>query len=168
MLPIDTILHPTDFSRAAESAFELACTLASQHQAKLLLVHVVSPPPPPPLPYNEAGLGTIEEDAELAYTLLEEMRQAKSQIPIEYVLAEGAPAAEICRIAQETSTDLIVMGTHGRTGLTNLVMGSVAEQVLKQAPCRIMTVRGDTQVEHAAPTRKRSVSGVDHDHAVQS
>jgi len=160
MLSINTILHPTDFSRPARDAFELACGLASQHQAKLLLVHVVSPPPPPPLPYNEAGMGTVEQDAELAYRQLEEMRSAKSQVQIEYVMAEGRPAAEVVRIARETGADLIVMGTHGRTGLPHLVMGSVAEQVVRDAPCRVITVRDQNSAteapafdEHAAGSR---------------
>ncbi len=141
MLPIDTILHPTDFSRSANHAFEVACSLAGQHQARLLLLHVVSPPAPPPLPYNEAGMGTIEDDAELAYERLEEMRTAKSQLKIEYVLAEGQPADEIVRVAREINADLIIMGTHGRTGLEHLVMGNVAEQVTREAPCRVVTVR---------------------------
>jgi nucleotide-binding universal stress UspA family protein len=144
MLSINTILHPTDFSGSARYAFEMACSLAQQHQAKLLLVHVVSPPAPPPLPYNQAGMGTIEEDAELAYERLEEMRLAKSQLQIEYVLAEGDPAMEIVRIARETNTDLIVIGTHGRTGLAHLLMGSVAEQVVREAPCRVITVSDRT------------------------
>lgn len=141
MLSINTILHPTDFSSSACSAFELVCSLASQHQAKLLLVHVISPSVSPPVPYKNAAIGNIEEDAELAYERLEEMRTAKSQLKIEYLLAEGQPATEIVRIARETDADLIVMGTHGRTGLEHMVMGSVAEHVTREAPCRVIAVR---------------------------
>src|SRR4051812_16718118 len=140
MLSINTILHPTDFSHSANHAFELACSLAGQHGAKLLLVHVVSPPPPPPLPYNEAGMGTIEEDAATAVEQLEQMRDAKSTLTVEYVLAEGDPAHEIIRIARETNADLIVMGTHGRSGLNRLLMGSVAERVVRKASCQVITV----------------------------
>jgi nucleotide-binding universal stress UspA family protein len=149
MFSINTILHPTDFSERSQQAFKLACSLASQHQARLLLVYVVSTPPPPPLPYNEAGLGTFEDTAEAAQIRLEELRTSHSNIEIEYVLAEGKPAQEINRIARETDADLIVMGTHGRTGLDRLLMGSVAEHVVRKAPCRVITVREKASDEGA-------------------
>jgi len=158
VLTINTILHPTDFSSSAHNAFELVCSLASQHQAKLLLVHVISPSTAPPSPYNAATLRTVEEDMELAYERLEEMRTAKSQLDIEYVLAEGQPAEEILRIARETDADLIVMGMHGRTGLEHMVMGSVAEHVTREAPCRVLTIR--QQMTTKRPAVNEPTTGV--------
>jgi nucleotide-binding universal stress UspA family protein len=160
MLSINTILHPTDFSSSAANAFEMACSLAGQHQAKLLLLHVISPPAPPPLPYNDAGMGTIEEDAEMAYERLEEMRSAKPQLMIEYVLVEGEPEDEIVRVAKETHADLIVLGTHGRTGLEHLLMGSVAEGVTRDAPCRVITVSERAAHGRTLPVMTEHVNGV--------
>ncbi len=64
-----------------------------------------------------------------------------SKVSIEHRLEEGIPAAEILRVAQETKCDLIVMGTHGRTGMAHLLMGSVAEQVVRKALCPVMIVK---------------------------
>lgn len=142
MLSIHTILHPTDFSERSHNAFELACSLAHQHQAQLILVHVIAVPAPPPLPYNEAGLGAVEDSEEAITQRMEDLRGSHSNLTIEYVLAESdRPADEIVRVAEDMDADLIVMGTHGRTGLTRALMGSVAEAVVRHAPCQVITVR---------------------------
>jgi nucleotide-binding universal stress UspA family protein len=153
MLSVHTIVQPTDFSERSRNAFELACSLARQHQAQLILVHVIATPPPPPLPYNEAGLGAVEDSEEAITQRMEELRASHSNLYIEYVLAESdRPADEIVRVAEDMDADLIVMGTHGRTGLSRALMGSVAEAVVRQAPCQVITVRDEESVTHREAT----------------
>jgi nucleotide-binding universal stress UspA family protein len=72
-------------------------------------------------------------------------------VQLEYRLGTGDPATEILRLAGETKCDLIVMGTHGRTGLTRLVLGSVAEEVLRQAPCPVLAVKTPDRAERFRP-----------------
>jgi len=141
MLAIKTILHPTDYSEGANQAFQLACSLARDHGARLIVLHV-SPPPAatiggmaavPPLPDEH------EHPADLKKLL--SMGSQFPTVALEHRLIEGIPFEEILRVAEETSCDLIVMGTHGRTGLNRLVMGSVAEQVMRKASCPVLTVK---------------------------
>ncbi len=145
MLTIRTILHPTDFSERSEHAFHLACSLARDHGARVVLLHVVSIPvaayegvvlPPP-----------IEEATEDAKRRLSQMKPAG--IPVEHRVAEGDAAEMILRVAEEVHANLIVMGTHGRTGLSRLLMGSVAEQVVRRAPCPVLTMKAPFPAELA-------------------
>jgi nucleotide-binding universal stress UspA family protein len=139
MLPIRVILHPTDFSERSRSAFRLAHALARDHGARLLVVHVG-------MPVTAFAEGVLPLDDE-SYTLalrekLEGIRAADPRVRLAYRLVLGAdPAAEIVRVAREAPCDLIVMGTHGRTGLRRALLGSVAEQVLRRAPCPVLTVK---------------------------
>ena len=73
--------------------------------------------------------------------LLESIRAPSFNVPIEHRLEEGDPTTEILRVAEEAKSDLIVMNTHGRTGVGRLVLGSVAEHVLRKAPCPVLIVR---------------------------
>jgi nucleotide-binding universal stress UspA family protein len=72
---------------------------------------------------------------------LNRLKAPDSQIQVEHLLEQGDPATQILRIAQETGCDLVVMGTHGRTGLDRLIMGSVAEEVVRRASCPVVTVK---------------------------
>ena len=144
MLKIHTILHPTDFSPRSEHAFQLACTLARDHGARLLVLHVIdqpiaayggvmtAPPAPPPV-----------EERKAAQEQLRRMCASEPKLLIEHRLQEGDPARWILQIATDCKCDLIVMGTHGRTGLRRLVMGSVAEQVLRNATCPVLTLKAE-------------------------
>src|SRR4051794_16783690 len=140
MFPIRTILLPTDFSEASAAAFQLACSLARDHGSRIIALHVV---PLPVAPYDMGGWVAIEPEGYRDELLarLRSVRPAVPEVPVEYGLADGDPPAEIVRIAGETPCDLIVMGTHGRRGLTRLVLGSVAEEVLRKAPCPVVTVK---------------------------
>jgi nucleotide-binding universal stress UspA family protein len=144
MLKIQTILHPTDFSPRSEHAFQLACSLARNHGARLLVLHVIdqpiatyggvmtAPPPPPPV-----------EERKAAQEQLRRMCASEPKLLIEHRLQEGDPARWILQIATDCKCDLIVMGTHGRTGLRRLLMGSVAEQVLRNAACPVLTLKAE-------------------------
>lgn len=143
MLSLKTILHPTDFSAYSRHAFRVACSLACAHGARLILLHVA---PPLPVYYGEGVsipmLAEISEegvqDAMRNFVAADpDFAKLTSAIRLE----RGDPATEILCVARETACDLIVMGTHGRTGLRRLLMGSVAEEVVRKAPCPVVTVK---------------------------
>jgi nucleotide-binding universal stress UspA family protein len=167
MRPIKTILHPTDFSENSTSALELACSLARDQGARLVLLHVV--PHPPAVPWNEdvraRPLGEhIEEDL-AAYQKemeqkLHQLRIPDPNVPVEQLLKEGDVPAGIVRTGEETSCDLIVMGTHGQTGLTRGLMGSVAEEVTRKAFCPVLTVSTPRPGAQAAGGPKAETAGL--------
>jgi nucleotide-binding universal stress UspA family protein len=149
MLTLKTVLHPTDFSGRSHFAFRVACTVARDHGARLVVLHVAEPP------VATAGeallLPSDEPDLDALRARLEQYRPRHPSVAVEHRLAEGQPAAEIARAAAETGCDVIVMGTHGRTGLARFVLGSVAEQVLRQAPCPVLTVKAPPSPKARAP-----------------
>src|SRR5262245_29686943 len=138
MYTIRRILHPTDFSPAAIAALRVACVMAERYDAELTLLHVWDP---------EFATGDERQPYVPANSLEEALAWLDSiAIPAPAVrsyrhLVVGNPVNEIVMEAKEGASDLIVMGTHGRTGLNRLLMGSVAEGVLRKAPCPVMTVR---------------------------
>lgn len=140
-MPFRTILCPTDFSDCARAALHLAGSLANVHHARLVLLHVID------VQYGPHGYGGVMVEVrppDYPRQMFEALRQLTTPYPevqVEYLLAEGQPGEEVVRIAREKGCDLIVMGTHGRTGLAHLFLGSVAEEVLRQAPCPVLTVR---------------------------
>ncbi|MCI0465160.1 MAG: universal stress protein [Gemmataceae bacterium] len=140
MFTMSTILHPTDLSPMAEEAFQLACSLARDHSTRVIVLHVAAPP----------AIGTFAEavlppDPDIIRAEFEEqLRQTLVPplgIRVEYRIEFGDPTPVIVQVVAETNSDLIVMGTHGRTGLGRLLLGSVAEQVVRQAPCPVVTVK---------------------------
>jgi universal stress protein A len=141
------ILHPTDFSDCSGYAFHIAVDLARQNQAALLVLHVAETLGPENVTYGEAA-SQLEPEA-YRQRLEDELRRrvpAPAGLHVDHVLAAGEPAREIERVAREHSCDLIVMGTHGRTGLSRLLVGSVAELVIRLAPCPVLTAKLPTQV----------------------
>jgi universal stress protein A len=134
-----TILFPTDFSTASDAALAHAETLAKQAGASLLIVHVEEPP----LAYGGGELyyGLPEPNSERIQQMLESVKPSDRSVTVEHRLTMGDPAAEIVRIAEEEKPEMIVMGTHGRTGLTRLLMGSVAEAIVRRSPCPVLTYR---------------------------
>ena len=141
MSNIRTILHPTDFSASANEALAVAGSLARHHGAKLVLLHVVQrpvsnvagmpvPPPPPQV-----------IDWESLKSQLSDLIARTKGIQAESRLVEADPATAIVQTATELRADLIVIGTHGRTGLSRLLMGSVAEQVIRNATCPVLTAK---------------------------
>lgn len=138
MLKIQSILHPTDFSTYSEYAFHTACALARDYKARLILLHVK---PTPTVLYGEFG-AMPPEPPELHHDLEEKLAALKpAGIAVERKLVEGDVPAEIIRVAEDLACDLVVMGTHGRTGLGRLLMGSVAEQVVRKSTCPVLTLK---------------------------
>jgi nucleotide-binding universal stress UspA family protein len=134
-----TIVFPTDFSTASDAALEHAATLAKSMGATLLIVHVEEPP----LAYGGGELyyGIPEPDSERILKMLEDVKPKDPAVPFTHRLSMGDPAGEIVRIATDEGAELIVLGTHGRTGVTRLLMGSVAEVVVRRAPCPVLVYR---------------------------
>jgi nucleotide-binding universal stress UspA family protein len=136
MLPIHTILHPTDFTEHSAASFYLACDLAREYQARLVMIHVSTEP----LHFLfETGLPTAVNCKDALRENLESI--GVSDVHVTRRVEEGEPAEEILRAAKLCDADLIVMGTHGRRGLTRMIMGSVAERIIREAPCPVLTVR---------------------------
>ena len=147
MSRIRRILHPSDFSRASGAAFSKAVELAKTNNAELLVVHVLAPILPmlgdgyvspkvhEDLVASARGYGKKNLDALVA-------KAKKAGVRAKSVLLEGLPHEQIARMARRQRADLVVMGTHGRTGLAKLFLGSVAGRVIAIAPCPVMTVRG--------------------------
>jgi nucleotide-binding universal stress UspA family protein len=141
------ILHPSDFSRASSAAFARAVAMAKTDRAQLLLVHVLAPSVP------IAGEGYISpkvyEDLEASSRAYAQKRlsalQAKARkagVKAVTLLLDGVAHERIARAAKSRKADLIVIGTHGRTGLAKFFLGSVASRVVAAAPCPVLTVRG--------------------------
>jgi universal stress protein A len=148
MLPLGTVLHPTDFSENSEYAFRVACGLARDYKARLILLHVMAPPmviyAGGPVPAETwPSIDEVQEK-------LRELQEQAHHVRVETQVMEGDPVDMILRAAEETDCDVVVMGTHGRTGLGRLLMGSVAEAVIRKAPCPVLSVK-------PAPMRRKAV-----------
>lgn len=147
MAGIKRILHATDFSKASARALQEAVKLARENSARLLVVHVIEP-----TPYVAGGeFGGAEiymklEDATKrnAQSSMSRLMQRlkKLKIKAESLLLRGAAHEQIVKAAKSKKADMIVIGTHGRTGLSKLFLGSVAGKVVSLATCPVMTVRG--------------------------
>jgi nucleotide-binding universal stress UspA family protein len=140
MLPIKIILHPTDLSEQSEAAYRVACAVAHDHGARVVVAHVLTLPMHA---YPELGLAVTDPES-VAAEVRESMRSHRPPrygVPVEYRVCRGDPASRIVALAGGLKCDLIVMGTHGRAGLKRLVLGSVAEGVLRRAPCPVLTVK---------------------------
>jgi len=133
------ILCPVDFDDNSVKALAMAIDLARQHDAQLLLVH--SAPPVDPLVVS-APIVFAREKEEARKNLNQMAEKYLKDTRHETMLRVGHPAPEIVAAVNETGADLVVMATHGRTGVSHLVLGSVAEKVVREAPCAVLIVRG--------------------------
>ena len=138
------VLVPVDFSPCSRKALQYALAFARQFRARLTLLHVVPAnyfigsefgPIDFPLPEKELRQGTERELAAVA------AREVGTAALVETVVRQGQPVQEIVRFAGEADIDLIILSTHGRTGLKHVLMGSVAENVVRYAPCPVLVVR---------------------------
>ena len=141
------ILFASDFSKASGKAFTTAMTMAKANQATLTILHVIVPfvPIVPEQYINTVTWEQIDRQARRwSQRQLVKLvdRAKKAGIRAVGLLLEGDPAQQIVRAARSKRADLLVVGTHGRTGLTKLFVGSVAVRVVATASCPVATVRG--------------------------
>ncbi|HKU38266.1 MAG TPA: universal stress protein [Polyangiales bacterium] len=145
MKPIQRILVPTDFSAHSTEALRFAADLARRYEASLDLLHVFQTTTHA-LPEGYV-LPSAEELERIVQAFQQSLDAAKRTAiecgasNVETVLLQGWISEEIPRFAKERGCDLIVMGTHGRTGVKHLLIGSIAEHVVRSAPCPVLTVR---------------------------
>lgn len=150
-----TIIHPSDFSESSACAFELACALARDQGARLVVVHVVAPA-------TCHGETVARRQPGFEADLWQQLRQVQApdgDVMIEHRLLYGEPDKEIIRAAETSGANLIVMGTHGRTGIGRVLLGSVAEKVLRSSSCPVLTVKPHAEVREvcAEPARAGDV-----------
>lgn len=129
------ILVPTDFSGTANKAFRYAAVLSKTTGASLIALHVIAP-----VYYLEPAdaASLVREARAVAQKEFGKLKPA----PARAMIQEGIPHDVIAAAAQTVGADLVVMGTHGRSGFNRLMLGSVAENVVRHAPCPVLTVRG--------------------------
>lgn len=142
-----TILVPTDFSPCAEHAVDYACALAAKFGSMVVLVNAVGPTPSEvKVALSDAMIESLVGAHQAALDKLADPRRALAAFATPLVRT-GDPRDVILEAAKSTNADLIVMGTHGRRGLSRLVMGSVAEDIVRNAPCPVLTVRTKKKTE---------------------
>lgn len=145
MKKFEKIVIAIDFSENSDYAFEYALTLAKQFNSELTVMHVINEPVDlrgfyvPHISFEQLE----KEIEEGAYKMMDKFCQARLGEFTDYktTIVSGIPYEEILRKAEETGASLIVMGTHGRTGLDHLIFGSTAERVVRSASCPVLTIR---------------------------
>lgn len=146
MIHLEKILFPTDLSRAAAEAQLYACALAEKFGAELHVLSVIqdmaliSPDPNMPWLVPANNLDEVRHSVEQALAQIPDPSWTPPR-PIQRVIRVGVPFLEIIKYAKELDVDLIVMGTHGRSGLAHVLLGSTAEKIVRKAPCPVLTVR---------------------------
>ena len=150
MLPIKRILWPTDFSEPSYRALEAANELAAHFSAELILLHVV--PPVPVVPASPEPMGfdipsyQLEMEAFAKDSLLQVVEERISaDVKHRSLVVLGDPAGEIVQAAAEQGADIIVTATHGLTGWRRFIFGSVAEKVIRLAPCPVLSMQAPPQ-----------------------
>ncbi|MCP4782819.1 MAG: universal stress protein [Fuerstiella sp.] len=143
MINIKRILVPTDFSEPGKTALTYAVAFADQFGAAVNLMHVIEPIPPSALLSHLPKEEFERNMRDAAETQMEELHAEWEDyaFPVNRIIVEGHPFVEIIRNAKESNADLIVMGTHGRGAIAHILLGSVAEKVVRKAPCPVLTVR---------------------------
>ena len=145
MTEITRILYPTDFSESSAAVLVPMVTLARFFQAEVVVLHVVERLPMPSEGYfpTDTWQALVEENEREAVAQLDQLARAlKGEgVAVSTRLVVGSVVPGILRIAKEEGVDLIAMGTHGRTGLSSVLLESVADKVIRLAPCPVLTVR---------------------------
>ncbi|MCE9607727.1 MAG: universal stress protein [Planctomycetia bacterium] len=139
------ILVPCDFSKSGRAAFEYATKLARETGTPLIIVHVQELP----MVYGEGAYyyGVPEPDASEIRKMLHDVQPMDRDVVFEHRLLDGDPAAQIAALAKAEGIDLIVMSSHGRTGLGRMLLGSVAEAVIRRADCPVLIVKPTANAE---------------------
>lgn len=144
MTQFKKILHPTDFSDYSKEALDVAAVMARKFGAELIILHVVETYDYAPPEYYMAAdelHKEVERRLEGSRKHLEEMAAQMGDIKTRTLVTEGKPFVQIIRAAKEEGADMIVLGTHGRSGLAHILIGSTAEKVVRKAPCPVLTIR---------------------------
>ena len=162
MVTIDRILVPIDFSSYSKEALQYAVPFARKFKAEIFLLHVVEPAIyPADFNFGQVGLPSIED--ELRSKAVDELnkladqetkRRARSTI----IVRVGKPFIEIITAAKEEQIDLIIMATHGHSGIEQILFGSTAERVVRKAHCPVLTVRTREMAEVTAEAEKKLTS----------
>jgi len=149
MIKLKKILVPTDFSEFSRLALQYALSFCKEYKAEMILLHVIEDPF---YPSTGASFGfdmddffrKMEKEAEQR---LSEMvpPELEKEMTVQRLVTRGTPFLEIIRVSREQSIDMIVLATHGRTGLAHVLMGSVTEKTVRKAPCPVLVVR---QAQH--------------------
>ncbi|MCF6148562.1 MAG: universal stress protein [Candidatus Kuenenia sp.] len=145
MITVKKILFPTDFSPCAKHALTYALSLATLFKAKLYIIHVI---PKMNIPISAGGVmyptlkiyKDMEENAKKKMHHLIPKRFL-DQIEVENIIVRGTPYVEITKNAKKYNIDIITIATHGRTGISHTLIGSVAEKVVRKAPCPVLTIK---------------------------
>ncbi len=157
MLPAKKILCPSDFSEPSYKALKVANDLAVQFSSELILIHIITPlqifPSAPAFVPGQSAAGgyvTAEMTAEIRKQAQESLQMAieekiSPEIKTQKVVFQGNPAESISAYAEENDIDVIVIGTHGYTGWRHLLIGSVAEKVVRSASCPVLTIPADKE-----------------------
>jgi len=146
MIKIDKILFPTDFSEHSEYALSYALSFAKEYGAKLHVLHVIEDVQYLANAYM-FDVPVMPSFADIEQSRLKEMQEfierviTDPTIEIEKTIKRGRPFIEIIQTAREEDVDLIVIATHGRSGLEHVLFGSVAEKVVRKAPCPVLSIR---------------------------
>ena len=146
MIKIEKILFPTDFSEHSRHAFNYAISFAKEYGATLFVVHVIEDVQYLANAYM-FDVPMMPSFADMEQNRLKEMQEFIDRevddpnIRIEKVVRHGRPFIEIIQLAKEENVDLIVTATHGRGGLEHVLFGSVAEKVVRKAPCPVLSIR---------------------------
>jgi len=147
MLNFKKILCSTDFSEPSFAGLDAACRLVRSSSGQLILVHVLEPLPTAAVSIGDhSGFNVAIHQKVLKDTAEQTIREVAERhvprgLPVKKVVAEGEPAAQIVKVAEEEQADLIVIATHGRTGWRHVIYGSVAERVVRMAGPAVLTVR---------------------------
>ncbi len=142
---IRRILVPIDFSEYSKGALRYAVAFARTVRAELTLVYVVEPAIyPADFSFGQVALPNVEvELRDRGETELQELAKIETQgtVPVTTLVRTGKPFLEICTLAEERQIDLIIIATHGHTGVEHLLFGGTAEKVVRKAPCNVLVVR---------------------------
>lgn len=161
-MKVKKILAPVDFSDMSEEALSYATGLADELGAKVLVLHAIEP-----IVFANASLGSglavphlLEEQRQAAKETLDKLvaRLRKRKVEVTGLIETGAPYDAIVTVANAKKCDMIVMGTHGRSGLGHLLLGSTAEKVVRMAECPVLTVRGSGKRAEKRPSSKKQKS----------
>ena|SRR5579872_4023256 len=159
MPSIQTILHPTDFSESSQYAFETACSLVKDKNTRLIVLHVALPSTAP-IPFEPVPNPLVPaESQEFLKGRYIWPQPSDPKITVEHRVAEGEAPHEILQLAKALKCDVIVMGTHGRTGLSRFLTGSVAEEVLRKAACPVLAVKTPLPAASSEESRPQTNPG---------